>query len=194
MNQVIEEKIAEFRAEVKNREVLDMVQRFITSGICYALNERAYIDLKQRIAAKYQVHHTQVLVVGSAKLGFSIAPGKRYQPFSETSDIDIAFVNDRLFDSIWYEVYKYHIGVENWCGIQEFRKYLFFGWIRPDKLPSSQYFPIAKEWWEFFRELTAEGVFGPYKIRGALYKSMNFLESYQEKCVIECKNHEVKSI
>lgn len=61
------------------------------------------------------------------------------------------------------------------------------GWIRPDKLPPSSMFPAAEHWWEFFRKITETGRFGPYKVRGALYKSLYFLESYQQKCVDYCQ-------
>ena len=87
MDPIIAGRIDEFREDIKHRDVLDIVQRYITSGVCFALEERLYIELKQRIAAQYGVHHTQVVVVGSAKLGFSIAPDKRYRAFCETSDI-----------------------------------------------------------------------------------------------------------
>lgn len=194
MNPIIADRIVEFREDIKRRNVLDIVQRYITSGVCFALEERLYIELKQRIAAQYGVHHTQVVVVGSAKLGFSIAPDKRYRAFCETSDIDVAFSNDRLFDSIWFEVFKYYDQGERWEGLEDFRNYLFLGWIRPDKLPPSKYFPLAGDWWEFFRRQTATGDFGPYKIRGALYKSMDFLEAYQQRCVKECKIYEAGNL
>jgi hypothetical protein len=58
--------------------------------------------------------------------------------------------------------------------------------MRPDKLPPAASFRRAQEWWEFFRSMTSSGAFGPYKITGALYKSWHFLESYQQKCVIDC--------
>jgi hypothetical protein len=183
----VEEKIKTFRADLPQLDVNSLVQRHITYGECFALSADQYFALKQCISHQFGIHTTEVLVVGSAKLGFSIAPNKRYRPFGESSDIDVALCSSQLFDDIWSDVFKYWARGESWPGLDDFRKYLFRGWMRPDKLPPSNSFPRSKEWWEFFRKLAAKGEFGPYKITGALYKSWDFLESYQQKCVGDCK-------
>ena len=130
--------------------------------------------------------------MGSAKTGFSIAPDKRYRPFGETSDIDVVICSSTLFDAIWKDVFDYWARGENWPSLGAFRKYLFRGWMRPDKLPPAASFQRAQDWWEFFRTVTSSGSFGPYKITGALYKSWHFLESYQQKCVRDSVEEEVK--
>jgi hypothetical protein len=68
-----------------------------------------------------------------------------------------------------------------------FRDSLFQGWIRPDQLPPEASFSFSKEWWEYFRTLTAAASFGPYKIRGALYRDREFLEAYQGVAVKLCQ-------
>jgi hypothetical protein len=182
-----EERLKTFRAELPRRDVPDLVQRHITYGDCFTLSATSYIDLKARIAHNFGIHTSEVLVVGSAKLGFSIVPEKRYRPFGESSDIDVALCSNELFDAIWKDVFDYWARPEFWPGLDDFRRYLFRGWMRPDKLPPEKSFTRSQEWWEFFRKLTMEGTFGPYKIRGALYKSWYFLEKYQQKCVSDCK-------
>jgi hypothetical protein len=182
-----EERIRIFREELPRREVPELVQRHITYGDCFKLSAGSYIDLKSRIATNFGIHTSEVVVVGSAKLGFSIAPDKRYRPFGESSDIDVALCSSELFDDIWRDVFDYWARPEFWPGLDDFRKYLFRGWMRPDKLPPARSFTRSHDWWEFFRTLTMEGRFGPYKIRGALYKSWHFLETYQQECVRDCK-------
>jgi hypothetical protein len=147
----------------------------------------AYFALKERVAQHFGIHTSEVVVVGSSKLGFSIVPDKRYRPFGETSDIDVALSSGGLFDEFWRDVFNYWARGEVWPGLTDFRKYLFRGWMRPDKLPPSNSFGRSKEWWEFFRQLAVGGDFGPYKITGALYKSWHYLETYQQKCVRDCK-------
>jgi hypothetical protein len=182
-----EERIQSFRHELPLRDVSDLVQRHITHGECFTLSAASYIDLKSRIASKFGIHTSEVVVVGSAKLGFSIVPSKRYRPFGEYSDIDVALSSGDLFDAIWKDVFDYWARPEFWLGLDDFRKYLFRGWMRPDKLPPARSFARSQEWWEFFRQLTTGGDFGPYKITGALYKNWHFLEKYQQKCVRDCK-------
>lgn len=43
-----------------------------------------------------------VLIVGSAKTGFSLDPDNYFVPFGETSDIDVVVVHERLFDQVWF--------------------------------------------------------------------------------------------
>lgn len=186
----IEDRIRTFRLDLPQREVGDLVQRHITYGDCFTLSEASYFELKTRVAQNFGIHTSEVLVVGSAKLGFSIAPDKLYRPFGETSDIDVVLCSSALFDALWKDVFDYWVRQAFWPDLGDFRKYLFRGWMRPDKLPPERSFAQSQAWWEFFRRLTMEGTFGPYRIRGALYKSWHFLESYQQKCVRDCKHLE----
>ena len=126
-------------------------------------------------------------MVGSAKLGFSIAFNKRYRVFCDSSDIDMVLLSPSLFDKIWKEVYSYESQKNFWPESSEFKEYLFKGWIRPDKLPKSDIFTLGNEWFEFFRGLTSSGRYGRFNIRAGLYKDWHFLEGYQSICVEQCK-------
>ena len=189
-----EERIAAFRENLRSTELQQLVQKHITFGNCFALSEAQYFELKSEVGQKFSIHTSQVLVVGSAKLGFSIAPEKRYRAFGETSDIDVVLCSTELFDQFWEDVFEYWARGESWVGIGDFRRYLFRGWMRPDKLPPAKSFERSHQWWEFFRQQTSSGKFGPYKLSGALYKSWQFLETYQQKCVRDCQLAEVDQI
>lgn len=169
------------------------MQRHITHGSCFALSDDQYFALKKAVSEHFAIHHTEVVVVGSAKLGFSVAPTKRYRPFGDSSDIDVALCSSALYDSMWREVFSYWSRGEFWPHFHDFRKYHFRGWMRPDMLPPEASFQRANEWWEFFRQLTASGLFGSYKITGALYKEWHFLETYQLTCMASCKSSEVQA-
>lgn len=180
-------RIEAFREDLSKRDAAELVQRHITHGDCFALHEDVFLQLKQAVAENFGIHPSQVVVVGSAKLGFSIVPTKLFRPFSEESDIDIALASSELFDEFWRDVFEYWARGERWPGLDEFRKYHFRGWMRPDKLPAARSFDRGQKWWDFFRELAASGKFGPYKITGALYKNWHFLERYQQVCFAACK-------
>jgi hypothetical protein len=130
----------------------------------------------------------EVLLVGSAKLGFSIVKTKRYKPFGEESDIDVAIVSSRLFDEFAQATFDYWRRHRYWPRYEHHVTYQFPGWIRPDFLPPD--LQLGRAWWEFFRRLTSEGVFGSYQIKGGLYKSWHYLESYHSVCIEECKRSE----
>jgi predicted nucleotidyltransferase len=185
--QAIEERTARFKSDALKLSASSVVDRHIIFGDCYILNKDSYFQLKERIADRFRIHPPQVVMVGSGKLGFSIAPPKRYRSFGETSDLDIAIVAPNLFDRIWEEVFKARGMLGYWPGEVEFSNYLARGWIRPDKLPPARKFETANEWWTFFDALAASGDFGRYRIRGGLYRDWTFLKGYQTLAVTGCK-------
>ncbi len=152
------------------------------------ISEDSYYRLKEAIVARFELNFTDVLMVGSGKLGFSIKPGRRWQAFADRSDIDIAIVSHRLFESFWNQLHEYFAQGGDWPNRRDFTKYFFRGWIRPDKFPPTERFQLATEWWEFFNELSQQETNGKYQIRGGLYYSWRFLETYHCKCIKDCRN------
>lgn len=185
----IKDCISKFKTELWHCSPLDLIRKRIIYGGCAILGDDAYLELRSEIANHFGLHPNQILVVGSSKLGFSIAPTKRYQPFSDTSDIDVVLVSDKLFSTVWEEVFQFDAAGGYWEKRTKFKDYLFQGWIRPDKLPPSAMFTLAKDWWDFFRYITASKSYGGIKIAGALYYNWNYLESYQLRSVVACKNN-----
>lgn len=188
-NPDIPARIRQFIGDLREFPVPTLVQKHITYGNCYILDPDMYFQLKSHVATKFGVHPTEVLVVGSGKLGFSIVHDKRYRPFGDSSDIDVAIISSGFFDRIWIDVFDSWRAGGYWPGQRDFESYLFRGWLRPDKLPPERTFERCREWWEFFRELTSSGTYGPYKLRAGLYKSWHFMESYHALCIRECQDH-----
>ncbi len=189
----IQSRIGKFKSDLPIMEVPMLVRKYVTFGDCYALNPEQHFNLKIAVAEHFDIHPSEVLIVGSAKLGFSIGQDKRYHPFGDQSDIDVAIVSAFLFDKVWQQVFSYWEEYENidshvyWSRGNDFKGYLFRGWIRPDKLPPSRYFSLGNNWFEFFRTLTGTHHYGPYNITAGLYKSWHFLERYQGIRIKECK-------
>ena len=108
-----------------------MVERFLFHGDCHAVDETAHFEIKRRIAQEFGIGvSTDIFVVGSAKLGFSISPSKRWRPFGDRSDIDVAIVSHDLYQTVWHEVYDYSVSGASWPKKDKFQQYLFRGWIR----------------------------------------------------------------
>jgi hypothetical protein len=180
-------RLAEFKKDLPKFSVPVLAQKHLNHGDCCLLSSEAYFELKLAVAKEFEIHPNEVVMVGSAKLGFSIVPWKRYRLFNDSSDIDLAIVSPKLFEQVWAEVHDYSYGGSYWPDRQSFCEYLFQGWIRPDKLPPDDRFGRSQKWWEYFRGLTNSQRFGKYKIRAGLYKSWHFLEKYQSICIEECK-------
>jgi hypothetical protein len=184
----IEAQMEAFRNGLSRWSPVEMVSRFVTLGDPVVLSSNEHAELKIKISKHFDVHPTSVYVVGSAKLGFSIAPGKRWRVFGETSDIDVAIVSNVLYTNIWHEISSLlsRDPFIRWPKKAKYAEYQLHGWMRPDLLPTSQALQRAGNWFKFFRQLTAEGCCGPYKISAGLYYDMYFLEQYQARAVDSC--------
>lgn len=190
MKEVIQAKLMDFKGDLTCQDTLSIVNKYALHGTAIILGDHKDFALKDAVAKHFNVHQSHVFIVGSAKLGFSIKPKRRYLPFCDTSDIDVAIVSTPLFEQIWREVYIYQKQGGIWDEAASFRKYLFKGWIRPDFMPQGRSFALAKEISDFFQSMTCSGNFGPYKISAGIYHSLFFLEDYQSICVDECKSLE----
>ena len=142
MTDIAKERLVEFKQDLKVLSPIDIVRKHILHGECCILSQHEYFDLRSRVADHFELHPNEVLVVGSAKLGFSVVPKKRYRPFCDESDIDVVLVSSRFFDKVWEAVFSYKNEAGYWPEHTKFADYLFQGWIRPDKLPRSDMFPI----------------------------------------------------
>lgn len=182
--------LEEFKVDLKTHTEIQIIRKYILDGDCHALSRDQVLNLKESVSSHFRINYQDVILVGSGKLGFSIKSEKRYQPFGDESDIDLAVVSAELFTKVWEETHLFKKSGADWPKCNIFFKYLSEGWIRPDKLPTSTYFEFTKSWWEFFNNLTASKIFGPYKIRAGLYHSLFFLQEYQKICITQCIEEE----
>jgi hypothetical protein len=178
--------LEDFKADLHLLSSTQLIRKYIYNGSCNVLNDDKHYQLKEEICEHLKIEFNDVVLVGSAKLGFSIKPSKRFAAFGEESDIDVAVVSKSLFERIWEEAFLYKKSGADWPAASSFFKYLSQGWIRPDKLPSSDYFTFTATWWNFFNGMTSSRKYGPYIIRAGLYHSSFFLQEYQKICIEQC--------
>lgn len=198
MQEIIEKRKAAFKSELNNDLISDLsiIRKNLLHGtpLVFQDDEDKYFSLKQKVAEYFGVSTTKIVMVGSAKLGFSIAPNKLWNDFSEESDIDIVVISEDIFDSYWKEILDFNINNkarsekedENY---REFLEYFLKGWIRPDLFPFN--YPKKNEWFEFFKSLSY-GKYGNYKIAGAIFRNEYFFENYHTRNIkkLRQKEHE----
>lgn len=123
-------------------------------------------------------HPHDIVICGSAHLGFSAAPNEKLgKPFNFTdSDIDIAILLPELFDRWWLELaapkvmlYKRHLVASH----------LLNGYINPRLV--RDFTRTGKQWWELFRRLKAGGL---KRVRGRIYRSPQFMQNYHRLSVV----------
>lgn len=192
--------LAEFRARVcvDDPKVVTTDVLLGEESLHVSETDRAYLEsrIKEHFALD-QGEDLDVIVVGSAKLGFSIVEkgGKygfrpRYRSFSKESDIDLAVVSKSLYSRFWHDLSSYSHAQSPFPWSGDLAKYMLIGWARPDKFPSISPPYRCLQWWELFNDLSRESRFGRRRIRGALYCLREFLVQYQVRAIHECREVE----
>jgi predicted nucleotidyltransferase len=182
-----EERLLSYRIDIGQLTSKQIFRKYLLDGPSPILDNAASFGLREAVCDNFDVEFTDVIIVGSCKLGFSIKPERRYGTFGENSDIDIAVVSQYLFERVWKDAILYARSGAYWEKSGTFFKYIAKGWIRPDKFPSSKEFEFSRHWWQFFEQSTRKGEFSPYKLRAGIYHSWFFLEQYQRICIEQCK-------
>lgn len=187
----------EFRRSIKEREFEDCLNDILLNDTAIHVTQEQIQFIKEKIAEKFKIDLSEIriIVVGSAKLGFSITekwqkdkpPLPRYRLFNATSDIDLAIISEPLFDSIWKEISTYSFNRPRFPWVaNKFGDYLTCGWIRPDHFPKSTLLRRCSDWWSIFTFLSSRQILGRRKIRAGLFYSFEQLQSYQRKSLQEC--------
>jgi len=145
-----------------------LIEKHILHNVPYYFKDKMnlFFDIKKKIAEKYNIPITNIYLVGSGQLGFSLNPSNNYRDFieketsvfPETSDLDFAIISEKLFGNIWDEICDFRLGDfphsdKDAKEYHLFERYLFRGWIRPDTFPFD--FSMKKEWFEFFKTLNS---------------------------------------
>lgn len=147
--------LEEFKAILKDdtNSDLDIVQGYITHGSQFVFmgDEKKYFLLKKLIAGHFGLNPKSVIMIGSAKLGFSISPLKLWEPFNDESDIDMVIISEGIFHKFWRELFDFNIGLQVRSEGEDrmyrsFLEYFFKGWLRPDLFPFR--YEGRKEWFD----------------------------------------------
>lgn len=204
--------IEDFKKDISDTykdTLVDVVRKYLINGSSYFFELETITDneynIKSELSNILNIHSNNILIVGSAKLGFSIKPNREdrscyeFKSFRfdydsvneiEESDIDIAIIDENLFETKLQTIYKHLRGydlpiiLENFHDCRksrqkykkcfdDFSRYILLGWLRPDKMPKD--FELSPE---------LEDVRNKYNklynrsINIGIYKSWFYFEEY----------------
>ena len=77
MSHEVEKRLNRFKKDLNKLTPIQVVRKHIIFGECCELSQHEYFELRSEVADYFGLHSNEVLVVGSAKLGFSVAPLNR---------------------------------------------------------------------------------------------------------------------
>lgn len=145
--------------EIFHKHLIDGSTYFFEKNVSHSTNE---YSIKSQISEAFSVHMREVLIVGSAKLGFSLKPNNLFREFDflysttklnkDKSDFDIAIISNELYEKIGHRLYNYTAAYRNKWKANEYYSgekakqfpvpicYKYFeyytkGWFRPDFKP-----------------------------------------------------------
>lgn len=166
-----------------------VVREYLFKGVPYVFANRPkdYDLLRRHLSRPLNVKAQNVVVVGSAKVGFSLNPENFPRRFYDESDIDVLVVDQSLFDKVWKAILAWHYlrrysgldGPERkWAGDR--KKEIYWGWLEPDKISfRGLLFPkllaevrdVSTCWFNAFRSLSHYPKFAGRDVSGRLYRS-----------------------
>lgn len=129
-------------------------------------------------AFQIRVHPMQIVVCGSAHLGFSPVPEKLGKPFDPAvGDIDVAVISAEIFESTWNELQSTSLDPSVRATIS---RYLFWGFFNPAHIRDVS--EHGRKWWAAFGQLRTDRAVG---VRGRLYRNFWSMQSYHRIAIFQ---------
>jgi hypothetical protein len=85
----------------RSREIV--VRLWLTEGCPAAFRNcpSVYEDIRGWLSSRMQVHSKEITLIGSARIGYSLAPPPEFgRPFGNKSDLDLSVISRALFDRL----------------------------------------------------------------------------------------------
>jgi len=180
----------------------EIIHQHIFKGLPFVFRQtpQTFDVLKKHLASELRLDLSNISVVGSARLGFSLNPDNFPRQFSDTSDIDILIVDRDLFDEVWTTLLRWNyprrlvkLGKADNEWIYKRRKECYWGWFAPDQMRFEGIsFPEALEpirdlstrWFDAFRSLSQYSDYAELarrEVSGRLYRTWNHAYLYHEE-------------
>jgi hypothetical protein len=182
----------DYEKDLKNPEVdleliLDKYFHCGESAVFHGAPPDEEPRLKEMVAAAIldtfgvRLHIFQLVVCGSAHLGFSPVPEKLGKPFdAKASDIDMAIASPELFDAWWTELQSAGLDMDT---RQVVSRDLFWGFINPANVRHIKGY--GSKWWALFGQLKTDRAAG---VRGRLFRNFWSMQSYHRIAVAAARN------
>lgn len=189
--------VDQFKELLLTKPLENIVAEYVFSGIPFVFrNQPNHLDaLRQHLSEALRLTPKDILVVGSARIGFSLNPDRFPRQFLASSDIDVLVVDSRLFDKIWTTVLKWHyprkglhLGGQDARWMGNMRKYIYWGAIVPSNVRYvGLSFPeilkpirdLSTAWFNAFQSLSLYPEFSAREVSGLLYRTVEHAKLYQ---------------
>ena len=186
---------AEFRRLLSNQSDAQMLEPCLRTDLLPFVFEpkpSSWDIFRNEVALGLGVNPTEVIIVGSGRLGLSLTPGNNLRSFRDRSDIDVAIISAAAFDRLWFGLLSaaYPRGrtitkVGGW--LQARKNEVYTGWLSPsDVLLDARFFgpravpvlDIRRQWFNVFKKASRLPPRRHADITYRLYRSWEHAEFY----------------
>lgn len=152
--------------------------------------ETEYISWRHEIAEKLRIDARDIIITGSASLGFSLNPNKNFKSFDKKSDIDINIISHHYFDVAWHDLIHLSpagISPKMKTALEDHRKRLiYWGTVATDKILPLLSF--GGEWDRIIKTCQLPEPLVDHEINFRIYKDALSIRNYIALSVNERKH------
>lgn len=154
------------------------------NGLPAAFSKAADYDaVRAQLSAALKTNPANIVLVGSGRYGYSLAPYKFGRPFDYRSDLDFVIVDPDLFDRAWLELIRYDFKSLTFhpdivTSLKEHRSNnVFWGYVEPYRLKSALSF-YSKLWFPAFIKLNMLRGTAGRTVKARVYRSWEHARTY----------------
>ena len=142
-----------------------------------------YRAWKLFLASGIRVDPSEIIVVGSAAVGHSLAPMKGLRRFDEQSDVDVAIVSHYFFSEAWHHLRSIDLTLaplsppQRAAVIDHQTRYIYWGCVATDRL--LPLLPFAAMWLQARTALASRAPTVDRDINFRIYRDFRALRAYQ---------------
>ena len=158
----------------------------------FAPRAGAWDSFRDVLVSGLNILRGDIRVVGSARFGFSLKPGRNLKNFGDTSDIDVIVVNTDVFDELWMSLLRAAYPrwpLTKYLGgwLAERRNEVYTGWLTPLRIRldmtivGSKAKPVLDfnvRWFNTFKEASRHPPRRHEDVSGRLYRTWEHAELY----------------
>lgn len=172
-------------ATILERNLDELLNELLFEHVPHVFGQswEAYRSWRRSLASAINVDPSEIIVVGSAAVGYSLGPTKQLRAFDNQSDIDVAVVSDYFFSEAWHYLRSVDLTLDPLTPAQKAavvdhqKRYVYWGCVATDRLLPIM--PFAVPWLEARSSLAAMASTLGRDINFRIYKDFRALRGYQ---------------
>lgn len=185
----------EFEILLKTTDIDSIIDNHLFGGAPFYSSHQPQVhrQMVRQVSRGLKVPKQDICVVGSGRIGFSLAPQKFGEPFGQFSDLDIVVVSAELFDPSWLDILtirlrnRPNITRQTRYNLQSHREnhYIHNGWIYPSSVIEA--LDIGQLWLRTFNGLSRITELAGRQIGARLYRTWDHARTYHRRGLVQLR-------